>query len=91
MSKENKISAFAPFILRDFQFLITKKWTEIESDGEFVYKASDQYRKALDNVVMYSPEGKQPHDDAPDSLAQLSMVFDVKNRRKQARIIASPI
>lgn len=91
MSKEDKISAFAPFILRNFQFLNLKKWTEIEADSEFVYKASDQYRKALDSVVMYSPEGKNLKDDAPDSLAQLAMVFDVKNRRKQARIIASPI
>jgi len=93
MSKEDKISAYAPYILRNFIFLQPKKWTDIDSDenGAFVYKPSDQYRKALDGVVMYSPEGRQAHDDHVDSLAQLAMVFDGRYKHRQAKVISSPI
>ena len=91
MSKEDKISAYAPFVIRNFQFLSSKKWTEIETDDEFVYKPSDQYRKAIDALVMYSPEGRQAHDDSPDAISQLAMVFDGRGRRRRATIISSPV
>ena len=91
MSKEDKISAFAPFVLRHFQFLEPKKWTETEPDEVFTYHPSDQYRKAIDDMVMYSPEGKNKHDDSPDSIAQLAMVFDIRKRNRESRIIHSPI
>ena len=91
MSKEDKISAYAPYVLRHFIFLTTKKWTETEDEPSVLYKASDQYRKALDEVVMYSPEGRNKHDDASDTLAQLAMVFEGMGRRRQAKVIGSPI
>ena len=93
MSKENKISAYAPYVLRHFKFLSQKKWTD-EDENEipnFIYKPSQQYKKALDALVMYSPEGRNAHDDAPDALSQLAMVFDGKGKRKKAVIIQSPI
>lgn len=91
MKKEDKISAYAPYVLRNFIFLSQKKWTEIEEEPDIYYKPSDQYRKAMDEMVIYSPEGKNHHDDASDSIAQLAMVFENANRRRVAHVISSPI
>lgn len=91
MAKEDKISAYAPYVLRNFQFLSQKKWTEVEDETNIIYKPSDQYRKALDALVMYSPEGRNAHDDAPDAISQLAMAFEGNSRRRQARVISSPI
>lgn len=69
MNKEEKISGYSDFVKRNFLFLKSKI-----STGK--YRPSEQYAKALDEVCLYSPEGKMPHDDAPDSLAQLAIMYE---------------
>ena len=91
MAKEDKISAYAPYVLRNFKFLSTKKQLEIEDEPDIYYKPTDQYKKAMDALMMYSPEGKNAHDDAPDAIAQLAMAFEGANRRRAAHVINSPI
>ena len=91
MAKEDKIGAYADYVKRNFKFLPNKKWTETETEDGFAYRPSEQYRKAIDALIVYSPEGKNPHDDAPDAIAQLAMVFDGRGRRRQATIISSPV
>ena len=87
MSKEDKISGYSDFIKRHFQFLTVRKWTE---DSNYVYVASEQYRKAVDEMTMFSAEGTQKNDDAADSITQLAMMFENRERRK-AVIMRSPI
>ena len=79
MSKEDKISGYSDFVKRNFQFLSVKKWTE---ENSFVYVASEQYKKAIDELTMFSAEGRNIHDDAPDALTQLAMMFEKKQQRK---------
>lgn len=79
MSKEDKISGYSDYIKREFQFLSMKKWTE---EDNFLYHPSDQYRKAIDELTMFSAEGKNINDDAPDALTQLAMMFEKKAQRK---------
>lgn len=90
MHKEDKISGYADYAKRNFKFLTPKKWTDTD-ETDVVYRPSTQYRKALDDLVMYSPEGKQRHDDSPDSIAQLAMVFDGRGRIRKSKVISSPI
>lgn len=87
MSKEDKISGYSDFVKRYFLFLTLKKWTE---DDNYEYHASDQYRKAIDEMTMFSAEGKNINDDAADSITQLAMMFENKTNTR-AKIIASPI
>lgn len=87
MSKEDKISGYSDFIKRNFQFLTVRKWTD---DSNFVYVASEQYKKALDEMTMFSAEGKNTFDDAPDSITQLAMMFEKKTQRK-AFVMRSPL
>lgn len=79
MSKEDKISGYSDFIKRNFQFLTVKKWTD---ETNFVYVASEQYKKAIDEMTMFSAEGRNIHDDAPDAITQLAMMFEKKAQRK---------
>jgi len=87
MSKEDKISGYSDFVKRNFIFLTTKKWTETDTHK---YHASEQYRKAIDEMTMFSAEGKNINDDAADSITQLAMMFDERGR-KQATILRSPL
>lgn len=82
MSKEDKISAYSDFVKEHFIFLIPK--SKYKGSKELaIYKRSTEYQKAMDEMCMYSAQGKQPHDDAADSIVQLAMLFD---RRKNGTI-----
>lgn len=85
MSKEDKISGYSDFVKRNFIFLQTKKWTD---DDGARYHASEQYRKAIDEMTLFSAEGKNTHDDAPDAITQLAMMFE-KHKERKATIIQS--
>ena len=87
MSKEDKISGYSDFIKRDFIFLSVKNWTE-EDMAE--YHASEQYRKAIDELTLFSAEGKNINDDAADAITQLAIFLEQKIRRT-TRIIRSPV
>lgn len=86
MSKEDKISGYSDFVKRHFRFLRMKRWT---NDEDAKYKPSEQYRRAFDEMTMFSAEGKNINDDAADSITQLAMMFESKERRK-AVIMRSP-
>lgn len=73
MHKEEKISAYSDFIKRHFIFLTVRKWTE---DVDVDYVASEQYKRAIDDLTIFTAEGKNINDDSPDSLAQLAMTFE---------------
>lgn len=87
MSKEDKISGYSDYVKRHFYFLKLNKWTE--EDG-FLYHASEQYRKAFDEMTLFSAEGRNVNDDSADSITQLAMMFEERNVRKQAVIMRSP-
>lgn len=59
MSKLAKILQYSGDITRNFYFLTEDK-------------RSDEYRKAMTELTTFTQVGKNPHDDAPDSLAQLA-------------------
>lgn len=63
ISKEGKIIQYAPDIKRTFYFL--------EPNKQY-----DEYRKAMEEVTMYTQLGKNKHDDSVDSLVQLFQLVD---------------
>ncbi len=76
MSKEDKISAYSDFVKDHFIFLLPNIHA---SKGVFVYRRSVEYQRAMDEMCMFSAQGKQPHDDASDAITQLAMMFDQKS------------
>ena len=88
MPKAEKIKGFSDSIKERFLFIIENRYLGVESSN-VTYKRSKMYQDAMNELEMYTSEGKNAHDDAPDSLSQLAMIFGKKS--KQARIIQSPI
>lgn len=75
MSKEDKISGYSDFCKEHFIFLApnVRLANHLEQ-----YKRTNDYEKALSELCMYSPQGRQPHDDAADGLTQLAMMFETQ-------------
>lgn len=78
-SKEDKILGHADFIKENFEFLDENCSVEgeIPPDVE-VYSRDADYNHAMEDMEMFSGEGKNKHDDAPDSMAQLAIVTEDK-------------
>ena len=80
MSKEDKISGYADSAKAHFEFL-DKKSTIVpigDEDGINVYKRDEDYQRAMDDLCMYSSQGKNKTDDGADSIAQLEISCTVK-------------
>ena len=90
MHKEEKISGYSDFVLRQFQFLMPKA-KRIETDDLDVFYADDDYRKAIDEMTTWSPEGKKQHDDAPDSIASLAMKLSGRNDGGKVTVVHNPL
>ena len=91
LSKEEKINAYADYIKDNFLFLLPNRNISIDDDGvRFVYKRSDEYDKAIDEMTIYTAEGRNEHDDSCDALTQLAMMFEDKFTAPPARVIDSP-
>lgn len=90
MHKEDKITGHSDYVKRNFRFLRPKK-RDIDEDLEEVYFADADYIKAIDEMTVWSPEGKKQHDDAPDAIASLAMKMDERVSRNKTRIIKSLI
>lgn len=80
MSKEDKISGYADSAKDRFEFL-EKKSTIVpvgNEDGITVYKRDKDYQNAMDDLCMYSSQGKNATDDGADSIAQLEISCTAK-------------
>lgn len=89
LPKTEKIKGYSDWVKENFLFLLHAKYLEVGNDANIEYKRSRMYQDAMDELEMYTSEGKNPHDDAPDALSQLAIVFGKK--RTQTMIIQSPI
>ena len=76
MAKEDKISGYSDFIKDNFIFLMPAKSVEMDESIP-LYVRGAEYQSAIDELTMYTAQGKNPHDDAPDSITQLAMFYEV--------------
>ena len=91
MPKDEKIKGHSDWVKENFIFLMPNKYMTKKEDyeKETAYKRSEQYQNAMDELEMYAAEGKNFHDDSPDSITQLAIVIDKK--RRATVIMPSPI
>lgn len=83
LEKVSKIIAYSGDIKRKFIFLSPKTVSEQQKQDDAIlgikrFYPSKEYKKALEEVGTFVTIGKNPHDDAVDSLAQLQMFIDDK-------------
>ena len=72
LDKENKIQGCSDYIKDNFYFLDDKT---VNDNNEAEFLVTQEYRNALADTTFYTSTGKNKNDDAPDSLAQLSIIF----------------
>lgn len=77
MSKQDRILAYAPDI-RKFYFLDASS-----------RRGKPSYQKAMENLFSYTMNGKNKHDDAPDSLAGLGKMLG-KHTKKPVEVFKRP-
>lgn len=87
LPKEEKIKGYSDRVKETFIFLMSRQYLAV--DDRPTYIRTQMYQDAMDEFTMYTSEGKNPHDDASDSITQLAMVIDKK--ATQTVIMSSPI
>lgn len=87
LPKEEKIKGYSDRVKETFIFLMSRQYLAI--DDRPTYIRTQMYQDAMDEFTMYTSEGKNPHDDASDSITQLAIVIDKK--ATQTVIMPSPI
>lgn len=87
LPKEEKIKGYSDRVKETFIFLMSRQYLAI--DDRPTYIRTQMYQDAMDEFTMYTSEGKNPHDDAGDSITQLAIVIDKK--ATQTVIMSSPI
>ena len=87
LPKEEKIKGYSDRVKETFIFLMSRQYLAI--DDRPTYMRTQMYQDAMDEFTMYTSEGKNPHDDASDSITQLAIVIDKK--ATQTVIMSSPI
>ena len=87
LPKEEKIKGYSDRVKETFIFLMSRQYLAV--DDRPTYIRTQMYQDAMNEFTMYTSEGKNPHDDASDSITQLAMVIDKK--ATQTVIMSSPI
>lgn len=76
LPKDEKIKGYSDRVKEIFIFLINRQY--LSKDDNPTYIRTQMYQEAMDEFNMYTSEGKNPHDDASDSITQLAIVVDKK-------------
>lgn len=89
LPKAEKIKGYSDWVKENVLFLMPNHMIVDESPEELTYKRDEDYQRAMNELHMYTSEGKNSHDDSPDVITQVAIIDGKK--RKETRIISSPI
>lgn len=86
-SKEDKIKGYSEYIISNFEFLLPNLTKPEDLPANMLFFSRDaDYQTAFDDFTYYTTEGKNPFDDAADSLAQLAIMCE-KTTKAQIKVI----
>ena len=89
LPKAEKIKGYSDWIKDNLQFLMPNSYYEGIVDDVPRYKRDEDYQAAMDELHMYTSEGKNAHDDSPDVLSQIAIIDSKK--AVETKIIECPI
>lgn len=89
MSKADKIKGYSDWVKENLLFLLPNNELSLDDKSEVEYKRDEDYQRAMNELNMYTSEGKNEHDDSPDVVSQIAIIDGKKGR--QTKIISSPI
>jgi hypothetical protein len=87
LPKEEKIKGYSDWVKENLRFIMPNKYMnsedEITKEREFIRDKC--YQDAMDELEMYSAEGKNPHDDSPDSITQVAVIGGKEEQKVEVR------
>ena len=89
LPKAEKIKGYSDWVKENLQFLMPNSYYEGVVDDTPRYKRDEDYQSAMDELHMYTSEGKNAHDDSPDVLSQVAIIDSKK--AVETKIIECPI
>lgn len=93
MDKTKRIVAYSDYVKDNYYFLMENRFlptlAEDDSNGIIRFRRREMYEHAMNELQMFTAEGKNYHDDGPDSITNMAM-NDEKELKKTV-IMASPI
>ncbi|MBS1988745.1 phage terminase large subunit [Candidatus Dependentiae bacterium] len=72
---ECEVRIIKPYTAKETRILAMSSWVKHNVYFNPEYRGNKQYTAFINNVTNYRKEGKNPHDDGPDVLAQLGAFF----------------
>lgn len=89
LPKAEKIKGYSDWVKENLQFLMPNSYYEGIVDDVPRYKRDEDYQAAMDELHMYTSEGKNAHDDSPDVVTQIAIIDSKK--AVETKIIECPI
>lgn len=89
LPKAEKIKGYSDWVKENLQFLMPNSYYEGIVDDVPRYKRDEDYQTAMDELHMYTSEGKNAHDDSPDVVTQIAIIDSKK--AVETKIIECPI
>lgn len=89
MPKAEKIKGYSDWVKENLLFLMPNESFSFDDAEDFRYKRDEDYNNAMNELHMYTSEGKNLHDDSPDVVSQIAVIDSKK--KSETRIIESPI
>ena len=87
LPKAEKIKGYSDWVKENLMFLLPNSAYDNVTDEIYRYKRDEDYQLAMDELHMYTSEGKNTHDDSADVLSQIAIIDGKK--KKQTKIISS--
>lgn len=93
MDKTKRIIAYSDYVKDNYYFLMENRFlptiAEDASNGITRFRRREMYDHAMNELQMFTAEGKNYHDDGADSITNMAM--NDEKELKKTRIMASPI
>lgn len=91
--KADRIKGYSDYVKDNFYFLMENRYLPSREEDDLAgikrFRRSDMYTDAMNELHMHTSEGKNPHDDAADSIT--SMAKQDEKEIRPTMIISSPI
>lgn len=88
VDKQHKINGYSDYVKANYIFIQPKKYDVLDSSVPH-YTRDSEYQSAMDELEMYTSEGKNFHDDAPDVMVQMA-ISDEKRSNGTIKAVKNP-
>ena len=90
--KDDRIKGYSDYVKDNYYFLMEDRYLPSREEDDLAgikrFRRSDMYTNAMNELHMHTSEGKNPHDDAADSITSMAKQDEREGNRVEA--VANP-